>query len=232
MTLNEIAYNLLNAYRGGRSSNTDNVSLEQIKFNVKHYRAMFIRRDFNRNGITTRHFEQDLGCVPLEKVDASKCCGLPIDCDVWRTSIKIPRTVRYNFTDAITYIGDITGLRRYPLVSAFEIQWIPYDSYTAGLTKAYFIEDYLYIYNPKGSEYVNIRGVFEDPEEASNFSFCGEDANESCYSDDDIFPIAADMLQGINNGILNGELLLLASTPSDTEQDQQTLINQPNVNKK
>jgi len=60
MTLDEIAYNLLNAFRGGRSSNDDNISLDQIKFNIKHYRAVFIRRDFARNGLVTRHLEQDL----------------------------------------------------------------------------------------------------------------------------------------------------------------------------
>ena len=72
MTFNEIAYNILNLVRGGRSSHDEHISLDQIKFNIKHYRAMFIRRDFARNGLITRHLEQDLGCLELEKVDASK----------------------------------------------------------------------------------------------------------------------------------------------------------------
>ena len=84
MTLNEIAYNILNLVRGGRSSNNDYISTSQIKFNVKYYRAMLIRRDFARNGIITRHLEQDLGCLELIKVDASKCCRLPVDCAVYR----------------------------------------------------------------------------------------------------------------------------------------------------
>ena len=50
MTLNEIAYNLLNLVRGGRSNHDEHISLDQIKFNVKHYRAMFIRRDYAKNG--------------------------------------------------------------------------------------------------------------------------------------------------------------------------------------
>ncbi len=45
MTLNEIAYNLLNIVRGGRSNHDEHISLDQIKFNIKHYRAVFIRRD-------------------------------------------------------------------------------------------------------------------------------------------------------------------------------------------
>ena len=77
MTLDEIAYNILNLVRGGRSSHDDYISLDQIKFNIRHYRAMFIRRDFARNGTITRHLEQDLGCLELEQVDASKCCSLP-----------------------------------------------------------------------------------------------------------------------------------------------------------
>ena len=50
MTLNEIAYNLLNLVRGGRSNQDEHISLDQIKFNIKHYRAVFIRRDFAKNG--------------------------------------------------------------------------------------------------------------------------------------------------------------------------------------
>ena len=74
MTLDEISFNLLNLFRGGRSSQDEVISLSQIKFNIKHYRAVFIRRDYARNGLVTRHLEQDLKCVQLEQVDLSKCC--------------------------------------------------------------------------------------------------------------------------------------------------------------
>ena len=69
MTLNEIAYNILNLVRGGRPNQSEHISLDQIKFNIKHYRAMMIRRDFARNGVVTRHLEQDLGCLELDEED-------------------------------------------------------------------------------------------------------------------------------------------------------------------
>ena len=97
MTLNEIAYNLLNLVRGGRSNNDEHISLSQIKFNIKHYRAMFIRRDYGKNGFVSRHVEQDLGCVRVEPVDASKCCNLDTACPVYRTVKPLPKTIRYNF---------------------------------------------------------------------------------------------------------------------------------------
>ena len=147
MTLNEIAYNILNLVRGGRPNQSEHISLDQIKFNIKHYRAMMIRRDFARNGMITRHLEQDIGCLELIKVDASKCCNLPTECAVYRTVRKIPKTVRFNFKDALTYVGDITGTGTIPIVEPHTVEWLPYDKYTKNKMKAYMIEDYLYIYS-------------------------------------------------------------------------------------
>ena len=53
---------------------------------------MFIRRDYARNGFNSRHVEQDLGCVDLIAVDASKCCQINTTCPVFRTAKKIPKT--------------------------------------------------------------------------------------------------------------------------------------------
>tara|TARA_R100001224_G_scaffold108009_1_gene83861 strand:+ start:355 stop:1050 length:696 start_codon:yes stop_codon:yes gene_type:complete len=215
MTLNEIAYNILNLVRGGRSSNNDYISTSQIKFNVKYYRAMLIRRDFARNGIITRHLEQDLGCLELIKVDASKCCNLPTECAVYRTVRKIPRTVRFNFRDSVTYVGDISGTGTIPIVDSNAVQWLPYDKYTKNKMKAYMIEDYIYIYNADGLQFINVRGVFEDPEDVAKFDCDGSD----CYDDNMDFPIPMDMLQTITQGIMSGELMMLASSVNDTTND-------------
>jgi hypothetical protein len=217
MTLDEIAYNLLNLFRGGRSSQDENLSLDQIKFNIKHYRAVFIRRDFARNGLVTRHLEQDLRCVELEKVDLSKCCNIIIDCPAYRSVKPLPKTVRFNFEEAITYVGDVTGIGRMQLIKPYEVAYLPFDKYTKNNPKAYMIEDYLYVVNHQGAQYVNVRGIFEDPEEVENFKDC--DGNP-CYSDADKFPMPMDMVQSINAGMMNGELRLLAGTFSDTSADR------------
>ena len=218
MTLNEIAYNLLNLVRGGKSHKDETISLDQIKFNIKHYRAMFIRRDFAKNGFTSRHIEQDLGCLELQKVDPTRCCNLPSSCSVYRTIKRIPKTVRHNFKESITHVGDITGIGTIPIVHSNVIKWLPQDKYTNKNYKAYMLEDYLYIYNADGLKYINVRGVFEDPREVALFKDCD---GTDCYDDDTVdFPIPMDMLQMINNGVLAGELRLLAGTFSDTENDR------------
>ena len=130
MTLNEIAYNLLNLVRGGRTHHDELISLDQIKFNVMHYRAMFIRRDYARNGFVSRHIEQDLGCLELSKVDATKCCDLPSHCDVYKTSVAIPKTIRFNFEEAITYVGHVSGQQSIPMIYPNTIEYLTYDKYT------------------------------------------------------------------------------------------------------
>jgi len=218
MTLNEIAYNLLNLVRGGLSSQDESISLDQIKFNIKHYRAMFIRRDYARNGFVSRHIEQDLGCVALQAVNASKCCGLPVEDTVYRTVEPLPKTIRYNFEEALTYVGDVTGTKTIPLVPSNTVRFLQYDKHTKGRYKAYMIADYLYIYNADGIDTINVRGVFENPSEVSNYGDC---AKGLCYdADKDPFPISMDMVSLINQGITNGELTLLVGTYSDTTNDR------------
>ena len=229
MTLNEIAYNLLNLVRGGRSHNDENISLDQIKFNIKHYRAMFIRRDYTKNGFVSRHVEQDLGCIKLQRVDATKCCSLPSECIVSQGIDAIPKTIRYNFEEAITYVGDVTGTGTIPMVNSNTIQFLPHDKYTNKKMKAYMIENYLYIYNAEGLEYINVRGVFEDPETVSKFGDCD---GQKCYDDSATdYPIPMDMLSQINQGILSGELALLSSTISDTTNDRMQDVTQPKSKK-
>ena len=219
MTLNEIAYNLLKLVRGGRSNHDEHISLDQLKFNIKHYRAMLIRRDYAKNGFTSRHVEQDLGCITVKPTDASRCCKLPVGKTVSRTTVSIPKTIRYNFEEAITYVGDVAGTGTIPMVNSNMITFLPYDKYTKGRYKAYMISDHLYIYNAEGLERINVRGVFEDPEDVARFSDC---SGHGCYDDSATpFPISMDMVQSINQGILSGELRLLAGSVSDTANDRQ-----------
>ena len=197
MTINEIAYNLLNLIRGGKTHHDEDISLEQLKFNIKYYRAMFIRRDFAKNGVVTRHIEQDLGCVNLQYIDGSKCCGLEVGSSVYRTVDPLPRTIRFNFTEALTYVGDVTGTKTIPLVNPNTLP---------------------YVYNAEGLEFINVRGVFENPEEVSRYGDCSKG---ECYDPSkDPFPISMDMLTLINQGITAGELTLLAGTYSDTVNDR------------
>jgi len=221
MTLKEITYNILNLYRGGRSSNNDHISLRQVEFNVMFYRAMLIRRDYERNQLISRHVEQDLKCVELIRTDASRCCGLPIGCEVSMSKLKIPRTIRFNRREGLTHIADVTGIHTIPLIDPIAVQTLPFDRFTKNTRKAYMIEDHLYIYNPDGMDTVNIRGVFEDPTDLAAFN-CG---TGNCYDENMDFPLPADLVEALTTGLVKGTFQLLPMTVSDTTNDtmQQTM---------
>ena len=216
MTLNEIAYNILNTYRGGRLNHNEHISLDQVKFTVKYYRAMLIRRDMAKNGFVSNGVEQDLNCLKLEIIDSSKCCNLKTDCDVYRTKETLPKFIRLAFNDAITYAGNATGLTSYQIVEPHMVQFLPWDKYTKDKKKVYILDNYLYLYNGDGDDFINIRGIFENPEELGKYTSCDE---VPCYDEDSEFPLPMDMLQMITQGILAGEMKILAMNMNDSTND-------------
>jgi hypothetical protein len=70
--------------------------------------------------------------------------------------------------------------------------------------------------------------VFESPEEASTFSDC---SGAPCYTDASQFPMPMDMVQAITQGMMSGELRLLAGTLPDitTDRMQDASPNIPNT---
>jgi len=117
-------------------------------------------------------------------------------------------------------VGDVSGMNSIPMVNSNTIRWLSYDKYTKDKMKSYMLGDYLYIYNAKGIDMINVRGVFENPEDVAVFNKECFD-NGPCFDADTTnYPIPMDMLNMINKGILEGELALLSGTFSDTENDR------------
>ena len=65
-------------------------------------------------------------------------------------------------------------------------------------------------------EFLNVRGVFEDPEEVAKFDCDGTD----CYDDNMPFPMPADMVQAITTALLSGEMVMMANGTTDTTLDR------------
>ena len=128
----------------------------------------------------------------------------------------IPKTVRFNFKDAITFIGDVSGQNNIPMVSPNMVRWLPYDKYTKNAFKAYMIEDHIYIYNADTLKFINVRGVFENPADLTQYD-CDDN---SCFDENGPFPMPLDMVQAITMGMASGELQLLLNTVPDSLADQ------------
>lgn len=174
-TLNEAAYNVLNLMRGGRSTNNEYISIEQIKYTIRYYRALLIRRDVH-SGRKTEELEQELQPVKLQPVTLStdnfpgifpSVSGVT---NILKSTTSLPETIRIKDRDGITFVGGDLAVGSFQLIDHRASVWQQYNKYTSAFRRAWTREDYLYIQGWDigllPSVNVTVRGIFEKPETA------------------------------------------------------------------
>lgn len=223
-TLNQAAYNILNQLRGGRSTNNEYISLEQIKYWIKYYRALLIRRD-----------EQDFSRIE----EMAQNIAVPVSGnETWsadgQTFPGMGANVPSNVTKSVTALPSIVHLKQRPAILSVRIddsfvevpymdfrraQWNQYDKYTSTSRRCWLFNKNLYVSNwntGATTPDILVSAVFENPEEAHNYNL---DGGTPWDDNIDEFPISADMLQRITQSIINGEAQIVAQTPSDRTLD-------------
>lgn len=213
-TYRELTYDILNIARGGQSSDDDLMSLDQIGFWIKNTRAMLIRQDLNKKRSMGMNLTQSLGCVPVDYFDDSTCCDVVSGCKILRTVDKIPKPIEVDFRDLITRVGPASISKpAYTIIPYNRVEWTGNNQFTKQLPKAFYFDRYVYVLNPPlGLEYINIVGVWEDPEEVRDYNNC--DGTE-CYTDDSEFPISNYMIEAMKQIVISNNLKFILVTPTD-----------------
>lgn len=236
-SLNAIAYNILNKLRGGRSSNNDPYSLDQIKYNIELYRALLIRRDLERNREMTQ-FEQELSDstteigVEMSMVDLAQEEFIGGINYAYKSVKPIPKPMRLKNQFALNLNG-IGRTKVYPVVNYQSIHLAQFNRYTCNDGRAFYLNGYVYIIGDKTTNDMNkfvsgdeeaevdstktierivVRGIFEQPRVAMIFNGVSPDK-----VDDEPYPISYDMIQAITQSLLNGEMQYLTQTENVTE---------------
>lgn len=219
-TYNEIEFSLKNLYRGGITSDDENISGKQLMFHFRNYRATFIRRDLNMGKQLDRQVIQDLGCVRVECVDASECCEITDSgTTVLRTVEPLPKLIQLYNKNLLTFVGTVDKVTPYHLTTPTQARWSKFNKYTGNSVRAYLQNNtnYLYIINaPNGIELINVQGVFENPEDVQDWNNCD---GTPCFSTDSEYPISAHMIPAITQEIASKELKILANTATDVTND-------------
>lgn len=218
MTLDEITYNIRNIARQGGIVDDERITNEQVAAWINYYRAILIRRDIDKGRTISSNILQDLGCVPLEVVDASECCDIEnsAGCAVLKTTVAIPRPLEFGSKDAITYVGTTTRRKNFEKSSPTAIEWNKWSKYTAKVTKWFMIDNYIYIVNNTFIDTIKIIGVWEDPTEAARFRHCD---GRPCFAGDQEYPISAWMVQPITELILSKELNFTLNANGDGDNN-------------
>lgn len=195
-TLNQIAERI--AYAKGDPLNI--FLIRNIKFSVIYWRSTFIRRDIAANGLSDEYLQKIN--VPLVKVDKINPCDT--SCNViLRSSKKIPKPVRIKSDVLFKFVGCLDQndeLIPATYVEGEELRYTRYNRFTPKVLRYSYVNGYLEVYNNTLLKSIIAQSPFVDPTQIE--TECGTE----CYNDDMEFPCPEDMIQGIVQGILTGEL--------------------------
>ena len=219
-TLNQIAQDILGIVKAKRVDDY-NVSAAQVKRWINYYRAQYIKNELNKNSVNDEDYIQDLGCVNLELVNDSNCGPA---CKVLRTCKEVPSPVVTNLGQAITRVGPVKQTSRaFSFVSYDQVQWSGNGRFADGQIFSYYLNGYIYLKlssnHPLGKalKVINVRGIFEDPEEVQEFSDCG---GGPCYDNGTEYPVKKWMVNGIINSILQERFGIVEQSILDNKNDE------------
>ena len=202
MTLNEISFNILNKMRGGRSSNNEYISLDQIKFNINYYRSLILHRDLRRS--QNKHlFEQSLN-VQLESDN-------PFDFKI----TNIPQIIQLEHEYPI-YIRNSSD--SYPIENYHRSNFMLFNSWTNNKPR-FFIKGNTILISVSANTFnqgdtFTITGIFENPTQVylrNGFTVFN--------ADDQPYPASGDLIQRISQSLINGDLELILRTANDITAD-------------
>lgn len=209
INLDKVVSDLLLTIRGSRVNQSEPISKRQLEDWVHQYRALLIRRDIGKGYKISPDYVQEMDNMKLEFVDEAEDNTIDSDRYMLRTSSKLPKTLDLPMGGSITYVGTPLG-KQLQLVPYNRLHWQDYRKYTGRDNMAALRNQHIYVKNAEELEYINVRGVFENPLEV-------EDTNETNWAEN--YPLPQDKVPILKQMILERELSIIARSPSDNTND-------------
>lgn len=230
-SLNEIAYSVKETIRD--YSDDSDISTDHIKYLINLYRSQYLKKDLRKPGrYVDESIKQDLGCLKLELIDPADCCDISTDCTILRTVKDIPDPIELYDAPLITSVGPVNKIKsRFSFVSYHRAIFSGNGDFNKDSIFAFYLNDKLYIKsNPdnmeaKLLEYINARGVFQDPSKIKDFEDCK--TGNKCFDDDSKYPINSWMIPMVKEAVIQDTLRTLQTPvdPSNNSQDDRAVQN-------
>lgn len=214
-TLRKIVADIRNIADSGENNYSFRISDEQIAYWIHEIRSMLISQAIGKKQDYSDVWIQSIPCLALELVDKSECCIETTDCYILKTVNKIPITIETSednlIIEVLTSSGD--GISK---GNSFKARYQAYNKYTKDKPQWYLTNGYLYITSNILLDYINIFAIFEDPEELSGFSTCGD---AFCFTWDSAYPCSLKMSSDITNIVMQTKVIPFLQMPHDTSND-------------
>lgn len=206
ITFAKLIYDTMELLRAHRVVDDTDLAERQIMFHWANQRALWIRNEYNKPGRSIDpEIEQDLNCLELIEVDAAECCQVEVDCIVLRTKERIPSLIELHDKVAITRVGPPNKFKlAFTFTNYNKAIYSMHNKYAKNQVYAFLLNGYIYILTnnleAKLLDYINVRGIFEDPMDLRNFA-C--ENGDSCFDIDKAYPIKSWMIPYIREQVLN-----------------------------
>jgi hypothetical protein len=222
VTLNQIAYGLLEEVRSHVSDDTD-IDLRQIKDMIHGVRATLLKQKFDKNvRIIDDVFTQTLDALEIETVDSSVHSTITSGRYVFRTIKEIPPTIeRRNYEGTFTRVGPADKLAtKYNLVSYDRALYSGNGRFNKDMIFAFLHNNKIHLISNSGAfhkavQFINVDGVFQNPEQVARFM---DASGNSLTFSDEAYPISRNMRSTIED-MLRQKLGITAQAPSDKVND-------------
>lgn len=204
MTLNELVDNILLIARNSNITESEHLSRIQIEKWIIAYRAMLIKQDIDKG--------RDINELYLTTIE-------PIHLDVVETvpgkivyvgDRELPKLIDFNYKTGVVNVRDMYG----NLIQIGNYTKAKYQKYRKTTCKDYIAwvkNNKIYVEGDENElEYISIDVIAEDPTELVD-----------CFDPNADFPIPEAMIPRITSMILERELRVLVTMPSDTTNDSQ-----------
>ncbi len=182
----------------------------ELKTIINYKRADWFQKVLDAHPEQRKNFLKDFS-AELQVAEKAEC-PIVFDCKLLRTVHPIPAPLRTAFT-LFDYVGDPDKIDAYSYTTPDQLYWIlKYGAkYTHDRPRYFYINGYIFIYNDRAIEYINVRGVWPDQRQLVLFK-CED---QPCYTDDDQYDIPDDIINTMMQDIIKNELRLFMPNPSD-----------------
>ncbi len=121
---------------------------------------------------------QEIPCLELEEVSPSLCDCLPFNCSVKRSKSPIPTLLQVSKKSTVKRVSSIDGKVIFSETSLEKLSRLRGNRYTTSNPFWYIRDNYLYIENRKGIDFISIEAIFADPVEVYLYSsYCDQDTD-------------------------------------------------------
>jgi len=221
MTLNELAYSVLDKIRPNISDDED-ISLDEIKYEIHNQRALFIRNELNKFRTIDPEIEQTL-ITGLEIADRSVCPNVQLKCTIIRSIKDIPNTIELHYNTGLIDVSPL-DIISYPFsfVSYNHARYAGNGKYSKNDIFAFLYRNRIYLIsksnNHKTLQSIKVRGIFENPSDLKDF--CTPE-NVSCWNDDMEYPLKRWMANYIQGEVIK-KFINLIKFPVDNSNDSKS----------